>query len=142
MQTRPAGVTLIAGCFLGLGFFSLLWGALVLGIGGLSALFGSLFGAENMTAFGNSSAWAGYLNILSAMLQIVVGFGLLGVYRWAWFFSLAAVALSIVLSLYEMFTGGTFGFICGSLWLMVPIIILIYLLTSGVRQVFGIGKKS
>jgi hypothetical protein len=38
-----------------------------------------------------------------------------------------------------MFTGGPFGFICGGLGLIVPIIILAYLLLASTRQAFGVG---
>jgi len=66
MNQRPVGVTLIAIIFIGLGILSLLWSGLVFGVGGLSSLFGSLFNAENMAAFGTSSTWMGFLGILAA----------------------------------------------------------------------------
>jgi hypothetical protein len=141
MKERPAGITLTAALFLALGVLSLLWGGLVLGIGGLSALFGNLFGAENMTSFGQASAWSGYFGIITAIVQIVVGFGLLGMYRWAWILSLVGLALTVILGVIGMVSGGTFGFICGSLGLIFPVILLVYLLSKNIRNAFGVGAR-
>ena len=141
MNERPAGITLTAALFLGLGILSLLWGGLVLGIGGLSTLFGNLFGAQNMTTFGQTSAWSGYFGIITAMVQIVVGFGLLGMKKWAWILSLVGLVLTVILGVSGMISGGTFGFICGSLGLIFPIIILIYLLSKNIRNAFEVGAS-
>jgi len=141
MNERPAGITLTAALFLALGVLSLLWGGLVLGIGGLTALFGNLFGAQNMTSFGQTSAWSGYFGIITAIVQIVVGFGLIGMKKWAWVLSLVGLALTVVLGVIGMFAGGTFGFICGSLGLIFPVLILVYLLTKNTRNAFGVGAS-
>lgn len=139
MKERPAGITVIAGLYIFLGCLSLLWGFLALGVGGLTALFGNLFGAQSVTAFGQSSAWTGYVGILTAIVQIVVAIGLIGMKKWAWYLAIVALALTVILGVFGVFTGGVFAFICGSLGLIVPVIILIYLLTRGVRHEFGIG---
>lgn len=136
MKERPAGITILAGAFIVLGVLSLIWSGLLLGIGGLSALFGSLFGAEAVSSFGSSSAWSGYLGILTAIVQVVVGFGLLGMKRWAWILALVGIGLTIIQGVIGIILGGLFGFICGSLWLIAPILVLIYLLSRGVRSVF------
>jgi hypothetical protein len=141
MKERPAGITLTAALFLALGVLSLLWGGLVLGIGGLSALFGNLFGAENMISFGQTSGWSGYFGIITAIVQIVVGFGLLGMYRWAWILSLVGLALTVILGVIGMVSGGTFGFICGSLGLIFPVILLVYLLSKNIRHAFGVAAR-
>jgi hypothetical protein len=139
MKERPAGITIIAGVYLFLGILSLLWGGLVLGIGGLSALFGNLFGAQNVTTFGQSSAWAGYAGIVTALVQIVVTIGLLGMQKWSWYLAIVALALTVILGVAGIFTGGMFAFICGSLGLILPILILIYLLSKNIRQAFGVS---
>jgi len=141
MKERPAGITLTAALFLALGVLSLLWGGLVLGIGGLSTLFGNLFGAQNMTSFGQTSAWSGYFGIITAMVQIVVGFGLLGMKKWAWILALVGLALTVILGVIGMFSGGIFGFICGSLGLIFPVLILVYLLSKSTRSAFGVGTQ-
>jgi hypothetical protein len=140
MNDKPAGVTIVVILFFALGILSLLWGLLVLGVSGLSAFFGSLFNVEHMQAFGNSNAWTGYFNILAGVFQIVIGFGLLGMQKWAWFLAVIGVALAIVQGVIGLFNGGTFGFICGSLWLVIPIGVLIYLLLPGVRKAYNIGR--
>jgi hypothetical protein len=137
MNERPAGITVIAALYIALGIFSLLWGGLVLGVGGLSALFGSLFGAQNMTSFGAASAWTGYFGIVTAMVQIVVAFGLIAMKKWAWILALVGLALTVILGVIGMFIGGVFAFICGSLGLILPVIILIYLLSKGIRTAFS-----
>jgi len=121
-----------------LGFLSLLWSGLVFGIGGISSLFGGLFGAEQVAGFGDTTAWSGFLGLLSAVLQIVVAFGLLGMLRWAWYLALIGAGVTVVQGIVGMFTGGLYGFMCGGIGLVVPVIILIYLLQPGVRKSFGI----
>ena len=136
---RPTGITLIAILFIVLAVLSLLWSGLVFGVGGLSSLFGGLFGADNVSDFGTSSAWSGFVGILGALVQIAVATGLLAMKRWAWFLAMVAVAVTVLQGLVGLFAGGLFGFMCGGLGLIVPVIILVYLLLPGTRQVFGVG---
>jgi hypothetical protein len=137
MKDRPAGITLIVILFFVLGGLSLLWSGLVFGVGGLSALVGDLFGADRITGFAESAGWSGFVGIFAAALQIIVAFGLLGMQKWAWALALISVGVTVVQGLIGMFTGGLFGFMCGGIGLIIPIIILIYLLTPKVRQAFG-----
>ena len=139
MKDKPAGVTLLVILFFALGGLSLLWGLLVLGVGGISAFFGGLFNAEGMSSFGNSSAWSGFFSIIAGVFQIVVGFGLLGMQKWAWYIAVIGVGLGIVQGIIGLFGGGTFGFICGSLWLVIPFSVLVYLLTPGLRKAYKIS---
>jgi hypothetical protein len=136
---RPTGITLIAILFIVLAVLSLLWSGLVFGVGGLSSLFGGLFGADNVSDFGTSSAWSGFVGILGALVQIAVATGLLAMKRWAWFLALVGVAVTVLQGLVGLFTGGLFGFMCGGLGLIIPVIILGYLLLPGTRQAFGVG---
>jgi hypothetical protein len=138
MKDKPAGVALVIILFFALGGLSLVWGLLVLGVGGLSAFFGNLFNLESVLSFGNSSAWSGFFNIIAGVFQIVVGFGLLGMQKWAWYIAVIGVALAVVQGILGLFGGGTFGFICGSLWLVVPIAVLVYLLTPGPRKAYHV----
>jgi hypothetical protein len=137
MKKRPAGVTLIVILFFILGGLSLLWSGLVFGVGGLSALVGGVFGADQITGFGESAGWSGFVGIFAAALQIIVAFGLLGIKKWAWALALISVGVTVVQGLIGMFTGGLFGFMCGGIGLIVPVIILVYLLTPKVRKAFG-----
>jgi hypothetical protein len=134
---RPTGITIIAVLYIVLAVLSLLWSGLVFGVGGLSSLFGGLFGADNVAAFGTSSSWSGFLGIITALVQIVVAIGLLSMKRWAWFLALVSVALTVVQGIVGIFGGGPFAFMCGILGLAIPVGILIYLLRPGIRQAFG-----
>jgi len=135
---RPTGITIIAVAYILLAILSLLWSGLVFGVGGLSSLFGGLFGADNVAAFGTSNAWSGFLGIITAIVQIVVAIGLLSMKRWAWFLALVSVALTVVQGIVGIFGGGPFAFMCGILGLAIPLGILIYLLLPGIRRAFGI----
>ena len=134
---RPTGITIIAVLYIVLAALSLLWSGLVFGVGGLSSLFGGLFGADNVADFGTSSAWSGFLGILAALMQIVVAIGLLSLKRWAWILALISVAVTVVQGILGIFGGGPFAFMCGILGLAIPLGILIYLLLPGTRRVFG-----
>jgi len=135
---RPAGVTVLAIVLFVLGAFSLLWSAALFGVGGLSSLFGGLIGADQVAAFGSSTAWSAFLTLLTGVVQIVVGFGLLGMKGWAWWLALVGVGLNLLQGVVSIFSGGTWGVICGSISLIFPILILIYLLTPGIRRVFSV----
>ena len=138
MKNRPAGITIIAIVFLILGVFSLLWSGLIFGFGGLRALFGGVFSAEQMAAAGASGAWAGFLGMITALIQIVTGFGLLAMKKWAYILAMIAVGLSLLQGIFGMFSGGIFSFMCGSLGLVIPVIVLVYLLTPGIRSNFRV----
>ena len=134
----PAGVTVIAILYFILGFFSLLWSGLVFGVGGISSFIGGLFGAESIASFGDMTAWSGFLGLITAGVQIVVGFGLLGMKKWAWYLATIAVALTVLQSVVQIFSGGLYSFMCGSIAIIIPVVILIYLLKPGIRQAFGV----
>lgn len=88
MKKRPAGVTIVAILAFLLGGVSLLWSLLVLGVAGMGSLFGGMIGAEGLAAFGASTGLSAFVGVLGGIVQIVVGFGLLGMYRWAWYLAL------------------------------------------------------
>jgi uncharacterized membrane protein (DUF2068 family) len=139
MNQRPDGVTLIAIIFIGLGILSLLWSGLVFGVGGLSSLFASIFNAESIAEFGTTSTWVGFLGILAAALQIVAGFGLLALKKWAWILALISIAVTIVQGVVGMLSNGLFIFLCGIFGLLIPIAMLIYLLRRETRANFGMS---
>lgn len=138
VDIRPSGVTLLAIIMIGLALLSLLWSGLVFGVGGLSSIFGSLFGAENIAGFGGSSLASGLLGILSAILHIVVAGGLLSMKRWSWFVALIAVGLTVVQGVIGVFSGGFFTLCYGSIGLVIPGGIVFYLLQQDVREAFGV----
>ena len=142
MQKRPTGITVLFWIYLILGILSLVWGVMVLGLGGLSALVGGTFGLDSVSAFGNTSAWSGYIGIITAVVQIIVAFGLSSMKKWAWILAIIGVILTIIQGILGIFAGGMFAFICGSLGLIVPAIILFYLLRPDIRAIFGVGESS
>jgi len=137
MEERPAGITLIVTLYFILGGLSLLWSGLVFGWGGLSSIFGSLFGAGQVLAYGEAIAWSGFLGLISAVVQIVVAFGLLGMKKWAWILALIGAGLTVIQGVVGIFGGGAFAIMCGSIGLILPVIILIYLLRPNIRRAFG-----
>jgi hypothetical protein len=139
MKERPVGISIIAVAYILLAIFSLVWSGIVFGVGGLTSLFGGLFGAESVAAWGASSGWAGFVGIFAAAVQFVIAFGLLAMKRWAWFLALIGVAITVIQGIIGVFSGGPFAFMCGILGLLIPIGILVYLLLSSTRQAFGIG---
>jgi hypothetical protein len=139
MKARPLGISIIAVAYILLAILSLVWSGIVFGVGGLTSLFGGLFGADSVAAFGASSGWSGFVGILAAILQFVIAFGLLTMKRWAWFLALAGVALTVIEGFIGVFSGGPFAFMCGILGLFIPAAILVYLLLNSTRQAFGVG---
>jgi hypothetical protein len=134
---RPTGITVIAVVYIVLAAISLVWSGLVFGLGGVGSFFGGLFGAENVAALGTSSAWSGFLGIITALVQFVVALGLLSMKKWAWFLALIGVALTVLQGIVGIFSGGPFALMCGFLGLLIPVGILIYLLLPGTRKAFG-----
>ncbi|MEJ2599154.1 MAG: hypothetical protein P8Z00_12520 [Anaerolineales bacterium] len=141
MGKRPAGITVIVILFFLLGGLSLLWSGLIFGVGGLSSLFGGLFGAEQITTYGQSTAWSGFLGLITASVQIVVAFGLLGMKKWAWILALVGAGLTIVQGVVGIINGGAFAFMCGSFGLVVPLMILVYLLSPGIHSAFAVQAE-
>ena len=142
MQKRPTGISVLFWVYLILGILSLLWSGMVLGIGGLSTFIGDLFGLENVLNFGSTSAWSGYIGIITAVVQIIVAFGLTSMKKWAWVLAIIAVVLNVLQGVLGIFAGGSLAFICGSLGLIVPVIILFYLLRPEIRTAFGVSNSS
>ena len=136
--TRPAGLTILAVIFILLAIVSVLWSILVFGVGGLSWMTGTLFGAEKWQAFGGNSTWSAFVGIIAAIIQLIVAFGVLGGKRWAWFLALVAVGFTVITGVLGLFGGGFGAFICGGLGLLVPAGILFYLLKPNVRRFFAV----
>ena len=137
MNKRPTGITVLFIVYLILGILSFVWSGLILGIGGISALLGTIFGADNIATFGGANAWSGYVGIITAILQIIVAFGLAGMKRWAWTLALIATGLTLFQGLIGMVSGGIFTLICGSIGILIPAILFFYLLKPTTRAAFG-----
>lgn len=142
MKKRPTGISVLFWVYLILGILSLLWSGMVLGIGGLSAFVGGVFGLETVLDFASTSAWSGYVGIITAVVQIIVAFGLAAMKKWAWGLAIIAVVLTVLQGIMGILAGGIFTFICGSLGLILPAIVLFYLLRSDIRAAFGVGNPA
>ena len=136
MNKRPGGITFLGILFIFLGILSLCWSGFAFSFGALTAAFGDWLGALRIGGFGSQAAWQGAVGLLAAMVQIIVGGGLLALKRWAWFLAFLAVALNFAQGVLSMYGGGFFSICCGAFWLLIPLGILIYLLTPGVRRAF------
>lgn len=139
MSKRPTGITIIAIYFILIGVLSFIWSLLVFGVGGVSTAVSGLLGAENINAVVSAGMWSGFLGIISAIVQIAVGIGLLGMKSWAWYLAVIAVAFSVIQGIVGMLGGTIFVLLCGLLWLAIPLVVLIYLVRGSMRKRFGIG---
>ncbi len=138
MSNRPVGITLIAILYIVLGVASLTWSGLVFGVGGLTQMAGSLFGADAVAIYGNTNVWSGIFGMITAVVQIAVAIGLFTLKRWAWYLAIIALGLTVIQGVIGIFGGGMFAFVCGGIGLVIPVIILVYLLRSQIRDIFGI----
>jgi hypothetical protein len=137
MHQRPSGITLLASIYVVLAVLSLIWSLLIFGVGGLSWLTGALFSADDLRSFGGGNTWAGFIGLISAVIQLLVAFGLFGMKRWAWLLAVLGALLTFAQGIIGMFGGGFFMFCCGAFGLIIPGAILFYLLRPHVRAAFG-----
>ena len=121
MKKRPTGITIIVILYLILGSLSLLWSGLVLGIGGMTSMIGSLFGADAIATFGSSNIWSGTFGIITAIVQMTVAIGLFTLKRWAWYLAVIAVGLTVIEGVIGIFGGGFFAFVCAGIGLSFPL---------------------
>ena len=136
-EPRPFGVTLLGIAFLILGGLALLWSLFVFGLGTFSTVTGTIFGAGGWAASGVSNVTAGVIGIITAIVQLVVGWGLLTLKPWAWILAIIGAALGVINGIVGMLGGGLFTLCCGLIGLLIPVGILIYLFNRDVRRAFG-----
>lgn len=141
MKKRPLGITIIAALYIILGILSLLWSGLVFGVGGMTSMVGSLFGADAIASYGSSNVWSGTFGVITAIVQITVAIGLFTLKRWAWYLAMVALGLTIIEGVIGIFGGGFFAFACGGIGLIIPVVILIYLLRPHIREMFGVATS-
>jgi len=142
MKNRPGGITFLAILLILLGILSLCWSGFAFSFGALTTAFGDRLGALRLGGFGNQAAWQGVVGLVAAIVQIVVGGGLLALKRWAWVLAFLAIALNVAQGVLSMIGGGFFSICCGAFWLLIPLGVLVYLLTPGVRRAFGQAPPS
>lgn len=129
----PLGIIILGIFALIGGFFSILWGLGLSGLGGLSWLSGLLF-SQGLQSWGGNAFVAGMWSMVVGIVQIVTGVGLFARQKWAWMLALISAGLALITPLIALFTG--------NLWalfgLIIPGIIFYYLLADDdVKQAFG-----
>ena len=128
-MARPTGITILAIVEILLGIFALIGGVghLLLGIGGLVT-----FSGTDANLMGLASA-LGDLFTVEGLILLVAGYGVWASKSWGWMLSLGIVIIGILTSIPILYPLGSVG---AAPALIINIILLIYLMTSGVRDYF------
>jgi hypothetical protein len=134
MRQRPIGVTILAILAIITGLIGLMGGCLLTGFGSIVGPIGAIFGGGQL---GASAFAAGCGSLIGAVVWLAVGIGTWRLQPWAWILGLIGVAISVVSHVLGLLQGESL--FIGLLSLALPVIILIYLLSPGVRQAFGRG---
>ena len=127
MRNPPVLVSVI-GFFAALaGFGYLFWGLRVLGFDWFGAL-------GDLPAFNDVGIW-GWLALGLGILWLVVAVGLWAMQPWAWLTAMliAGLALLEAFIAFIQFPGTGYGFAMS----LLPILIIIYLMSSNVKAAFG-----
>ena len=88
-----------------------------------------------MRAWGAGMMAGGMTSVLTGLLQVIAGFGLLARQGWAWVLALIGAGLGLVAPIIGLLNGQFWSL----LGLAVPAVVLWYLLTPEVRRAFGRG---
>ncbi len=134
---RPNGVTLLAIVFIILSLLSLFWSLLVFGFGATTGIVGTIFGGDVMATVGRAQTINGIVGVVSAVINLIVAYGLLALKRWAWVLALIGVGITVVSGIMGLFSGGFVAVCCGIIGLIIPAAIVYYLLQPEVRRAFG-----
>ena len=131
----PAGVVIVAILLLIGGIFSLLWGLLAVGVGGVSFLAGTLTFADSVQAWGGSALFGGLLHLATGLAQVVAGLGLLARQYWARLLAIATMVVFLIGPILSLFHGNVWSIFL----LIVPGVILLVLLSPEARTFFQPG---
>jgi hypothetical protein len=127
MKNPPILISVI-GFFAALaGFAYLFFGFRMLGFDWFTAL-------GDLPAFENSGIW-GWLAIGVGVLWLLIAVGLWSLQSWAWLAAMVIAGISLLEAVIAMFqfTGSGLGFAMA----LLPIVILVYLNSPGVKAAFG-----
>ncbi len=114
---RPLGITIIA---------------ILLFIG---AILGIVTGLMSLGVFGASSnAPAGVVTLVLAVIQFIVALGLWRLAKWAWSVAVIVVVLRVAAEIWALVAGAGLAAVIVSL--VINVIILLYLMSGGVRSAF------
>ena len=125
-MNRPIGALIIAVLVFLRGLWGVMTGLLALGIGGLA------FFVSGLTDPGAVAIYWAIASLVIGVLTLAIAYGLFTLRPWAWMWAVLLLVLGLIIDLLIMFTGG------GTNWIsmIIAVIVLIYMLTPGVRQAF------
>lgn len=129
---RPVGAIIVAVLVFLRGLFALFVGVLALGFGTLALVGGAFTSTSLGIDAGTVSLIWGGLKLLGGVIFLGLGYGLLKGASWAWMWTVIFLGLAIVMDIVPMFTGGGIAWIS----LLFSGIILVYMLTGGVREAY------
>jgi hypothetical protein len=128
MKNPPILISVI-GFFAALaGFAGIFFGLRILGFDWFGAL-------GDLPAFESVGIW-GWLAVGLGILWLAVAIGLWALQQWAWVFAMIVAGLSLVQAVVAMFQFPGSGM--GLAMSLLPIVILLYLNTAGVKAAFGL----
>ena len=137
MGSVPGGVVVVAALAIVHGLVSFCIGLLITLGGGVGWLAG-LVGGGAVQAWGAGMDAGGLTSVVTGLLQVIAGFGLLSRQGWAWLLAVIGAAVAVI--------APVIGLLSGQWWtllgLVVPAVILWYLLTPEVRRAFGRAPAS
>lgn len=126
------GILLLALLSVFSGVLQIFWGMAVAGAGGLSWLGGLFVFEQTIRAWGGSAVTGGVLGIVVGIVQIGVGFGLVGRQSWAWWLAALSAAFAFIHPLVGFFSGNFWALV----GLLIPGAILFYLFKAPIRSQF------
>lgn len=132
MKVRPAGVSIVAGAFIILGIYYFIWSLFLFGVslfsGSESIFYQSLLGSDLMSAI---------LGMITTVIMVATGIGLLGLKKWSWYLAF----LALVLMLFHIVFGLSDSTALWALFQLALAAIFGYiLLQKETREVFEIGS--
>ena len=135
---RPTGVVAVAWLLIAIGT-----------IGLVIALLSVVFGVQGIAGGQGDNVGLGYLSTLGgsaiavvAVLQMIVGWGLLALHRWAWWLAQTALGLTFLTGVSNLSPFDMGEFLVGVIPLLVPAGLFMYLLTPPVRHIFRIARDT
>lgn len=137
---RPIGVTVLGVLqILGGGLFLLAAAAMLLG--DRVDMGRQVYHVANLPARHDVQVTLGVIALLAGLLQLLIGFGLLGLKAWAWTFSALGAGANFVFGVVSIADGVRLSEE-QRFSMVVSLIVLVYLLLPGVREAFFAKKPA
>ncbi len=127
---RPIGITILAVLAAIGGFFEILAGLSLLGIGGLG-----FFGGA--TVEGGAVSVVGLIALLIGIVSVLLAWGFWTLKPWAWMIGVALYVIQVIQVIAGYFLVEGTSIVSVLIGLIIPGIILYYLMSANVRAAFG-----